>query len=96
MAILKGFPPSDYLFGPPEPEILFKLMESRVKYEPGRYVWRNKDHDEIVVVTEYLGKGSDGREYARVEGTTTGIPLDELTKERSVPSSRRPQPKRLF
>ena len=96
MAILKGFPSSNWLFGPPPPELIQKMREYRVKFEPGKYIWRAKSDDKIVVVTEYLGKGSDGRDYVRIEGSATGIPLDELTKERSVQSSRKPRPKRLF
>lgn len=41
-------------------------------------VWKNKDHDEPVVVTGSLGKGPDGREYLSIEGSATGIPADEV------------------
>lgn len=44
----------------------------------GGATWSNKDNDSPVNVTGYWGKGTDGREYVSVEGSTTGIPLDEL------------------
>jgi len=43
----------------------------------GQAVWRNKDVDQPVVVVGYLG-WRDGRHFIRVEGSTTGIPLDEV------------------
>lgn len=64
---------------------------------PGPYIWRAKDVDYPVNVLEFLGKGPDGREYARVEGTTTAVPVDELQKEKRVESlSSKPPRRRLF
>jgi len=42
-------------------------------------VWHSKSGDHIVTVTGYLGKGSDGRNYASILNSPTGIPLDELS-----------------
>ena len=47
---------------------------------PGRYIWHTQDSDTPVTVIRTLGKGSDGRTYVQIEGTSTGIPADELTK----------------
>jgi hypothetical protein len=43
---------------------------------PGNYVWRKRDGDYPITVTESLGI-VDGREYVKVEGSSTGIPFDE-------------------
>lgn len=64
---------------------------------PGPYIWRTKDTDYPVTVEEFLGKGPDGREYARIAGTNTAVPVDELQKEKSVKSiSKKPATRRLF
>lgn len=64
---------------------------------PGPYIWRTKDSDYPVTVLEFLGKGSDGRDYAKIAGTTTAVPVDELQKEKSVESiSSKPPRRRLF
>lgn len=41
-------------------------------------VWQNKDHDAPVVITDYYGQYGTGTHYVRVEGSNTGIPLDEI------------------
>ena len=41
-------------------------------------IWQTKGVDYVVVVLEYLGKGNDGRRYVSIEGSSAGIPLDEL------------------
>lgn len=70
---------------------------------PGSYIWRSKNVDYPVNVLEFLGKGSDGREYAKIEGTTTAVPVDELIvveiqiqKERCIELSSKPPKRRLF
>lgn len=59
-----------------EPTITTEPEESP---KTGPAIWRNKDSDTPVTVTGYLGEGPDGRTYVSVEGSQTGIPLDEIT-----------------
>lgn len=49
---------------------------------PIEAIWRNQDADQPVKITGYLGTGPDGREYVSIEGSETGVPLDEI----NVPS----------
>lgn len=64
---------------------------------PGQYIWRTKDADYPVTVVEFLGRGPDGREYAKINGSNTAIPVDELRKEKTVTSiSKKPPAKRLL
>lgn len=58
-----------------EPAIAAEREESP---RTGPAIWRNKDSDTPVTVTGYLGPGPDGREYVSIEGSNTGIPLDEI------------------
>lgn len=44
----------------------------------GSATWKAKDADYPINVTGYLGRASDGREYVSVEGSTVGVPLDEI------------------
>jgi len=44
----------------------------------GRANWANRDNNQPVTVTGYLGKGSDGREYVSTEEFSGGTPLDEI------------------
>ena len=41
-------------------------------------IWVSGGGDRRVRVLRLLGRGPDGRDYVRVAGTATGIPLDEL------------------
>jgi protein phosphatase PTC1 len=41
-------------------------------------IWRNNEYDEPVKITGYLGTDTAGREYVSIEGSSTGIPLDEI------------------
>lgn len=43
-----------------------------------KYIWMNKESDQIVTVVAELGIGTDGRRYVKIEGSNTGIPFDEL------------------
>jgi hypothetical protein len=45
-----------------------------------KYIWKNKDHDQIIEVEGILGRGPDDRVYLKVKGTETGIPLDECVE----------------
>jgi hypothetical protein len=69
-------------------------------FEPGEYVWKNKDTDIPVMVTAFLGKGPDGRDYVQIEGSTTGVPWDECTKKevkksKLISYSKRPKRSRI-
>lgn len=44
----------------------------------GAATWKTKDEDRPINITGYLGKGPDGRDYVSIEGSTTGVPLDEI------------------
>ncbi len=58
-------------------------------WEPGWYLWRNKDSNVRVFVTGYLGLGSDGKHYMAVDGSVTGIPFDQLVKTKKKKKNRR-------
>lgn len=60
---VEGFPKSD------------RIPTDQVRL--GKATWKNADHDEPVMVTGYLGE-YNGRKYASIEGSTTGVPLDEI------------------
>lgn len=64
--------------------------------KPGKYVWRNKDHDQIVEVEGVLGEGPDGKIYLKIKESTAGIPLDECTPVKNVSKSTKPANSRLF
>ena len=55
--------------------------------KPGKYIWRKRDGDYPVTVLESFGV-MDGREYVRVEGSSTGIPFDECIPEIEVRMSK--------
>lgn len=40
-------------------------------------IWNCNGHDHHVTIISYLGE-VDGREYVSIEGSKTGVPLDEL------------------
>ncbi len=46
--------------------------------QTGPAIWRNKDHDQPIVITGDAGIGVDGRRYVSIEGFGTFIPLDEI------------------
>jgi hypothetical protein len=52
-----------------------------------KYIWKNKDHDQVIEVGGVLGRGPDNRVYLKVSGSSTGIPLDECLE---LPSSSKP------
>ena len=41
-------------------------------------IWHANGKDRPVVVLRYLGESHDGRKYVSVQGSQTGLPLDEL------------------
>jgi hypothetical protein len=47
----------------------------------GSAIWHNKDVDQPIRVTGDYGKGADGRQYATIEGSAAGVPLDEIEYE---------------
>lgn len=68
--------------------------------ELGKYIWKTNGMDYPVTIVEFLGKGSDGRGYARVLDSNTAVPIDELclplTQKEIKSTSKKPIPKRLF
>jgi len=46
--------------------------------QPRPAIWRNKEHDQPVRAVSELGQGSDGKNYVKIEGSETGVPIDEL------------------
>lgn len=54
--------------------------------QPGSYTWRTKDADYPVTVLEFLGKGPDGREYAKIEESLSAVPVDELIAKKVLKS----------
>jgi len=64
-------------------------------FKPGEYIWRAKDHDQLVVVEAVLGE-VEGRIYVKIEGSNTGIPFDECKPVKNVSNSRKPTSSKLF
>jgi hypothetical protein len=64
--------------------------------KPGKYVWRNNDHDQIVEVEGVLGEGSDGKIYLKIKESTAGVPLDQCTPVKNISKSTKPANSRLF
>ena len=71
----------------------------------GKYIWKANGVDYPVTVVKFLGKGPDGREYARVLDSNSAVPVDELcllsvdvalTQKEIKSTSKKPLPKRLF
>lgn len=58
-----------------------ELTPSQEQPIAGKYVWRAKDVDLPVKVTGSLGRDSNGRTYVAVEGSGSGVPLDELIRQ---------------
>lgn len=52
-------------------------MAAQPSVRLGPATWRNKDGDHPVMVTGSLGK-RNGRDYVSVEGSDSGVPLDEI------------------
>ena len=48
--------------------------------KPGDYIWKTPNDHRPVKVIKVLGVGKDGKTYVQVEGSTAGIPSDELHK----------------
>lgn len=63
--------------------------------KPGEYIWRAKDHDQLVVVLGILGE-VNGRIYVRIEGSNTGIPFDECRPVKPANKSIKPPSSKLF
>jgi len=51
-------------------------------------VWKGPDADQPIKIEKTLGT-KDGRTYVKVEGSNTGIPLDEITVDAPKPSGTR-------
>lgn len=67
-----------------------------IKIETGKYLWKTKDVDMPVTVIGLFGTDANGKVYVKILESDSGIPLDELKKEKNVSNSRKPQPKRLI
>jgi hypothetical protein len=63
--------------------------------KPGQYIWRAKDHDQLVVVEAVLGE-VEGRIYVKIQGSNTGIPFDECRPVKPANKSIKPPPSKLF
>lgn len=48
------------------------------EFRTGEAIWKNKDVDQPINVIEDLGTGPDGKHYVKVEGSESGIPIDEI------------------
>jgi hypothetical protein len=57
-------------------------MKDANKIKPGKYIWISKDTDYPVIVIKCMGQGPDGRFYAKIAGSSTAIPIDELKREK--------------
>ena len=55
-------------------------------HRTGPAIWRTKDTDEPITVTGYLGE-HDGRHYYRIDGSTTGVPVDDVAWPDEPPPS---------
>jgi len=47
----------------------------------GEAIWHNGEGDQPVTITADLGTGTDGRCYVKVEGSSAGVPFDEIECE---------------
>lgn len=56
-------------------------------FQKGEAIWRNKDTDMPVEITEYLGE-RDGRHYVKTKNSEGGIPLDEIVYPKVAGESR--------
>lgn len=48
------------------------------EFRTGSALWKNAESDQPVDVTGYAGSDDAGRHYVNIEGSSTGVPLDEL------------------
>ncbi|HEX8843070.1 MAG TPA: bifunctional DNA primase/polymerase [Pyrinomonadaceae bacterium] len=64
---------------------------AEVTFEPRAAIWRNKDHDQPVMVTGELGE-KDGQIFYAIEGSNSGIPESELEfEDESQPTPKCPR-----
>lgn len=63
--------------------------------KPGQYIWRAKDHDQLVVVEGVMGE-VQGRIYVKIQGSNTGIPFDECRPIKPANKSIKPPRTKLF
>jgi hypothetical protein len=78
---LASTPTSDSPSTPPCTLILDNDAAKNKRVKVGPAIWRNAKHDLPVIVTGEAGIGSDGRCYATIEGSSMGVPADELVFE---------------
>jgi hypothetical protein len=76
----------------------FKNIDDAINVQPAKQItgpkteegvnaiWKNKDFDQPVKVVRDLGIGPDGRRYVQVQGSNTGIPIDEIQFKDIKPS----------
>jgi putative DNA primase/helicase len=61
------------------------LSESKARADQkpklGAAIWRNGENDQPVTVVADLGTGTDGRRYVSIQGSSAGVPLDEIQYE---------------
>lgn len=62
---------------PPMPVEASVEGAGQTQIRTGQATWKTKDDDRPVNVTGYYGE-MDGRQFVTIEGSTTGVPLDEL------------------
>ncbi len=53
-----------------------KIEEEKVKLGPA--TWHNKEVNQPIIVTGVKGWGVDGKLYVSIEGSSTGVPFDEI------------------
>lgn len=66
--------------GEPVTAEMVKEAAEPYNFQTGKAVWQHGDYSQPVNVVKYLGK-YNGRDYVQVEGTNTGVPMDEITYE---------------
>jgi len=81
---------------------LLKQYRSGVKTEPVEFAgpgslvqpvsatWKAAEGDIPVKITDYKGKGPDGKDYFGIEGSETGIPMDDLDFGGAAPKIKTP------
>lgn len=63
------------------------------EFRVGDAIWKNKDVDQPINIIEDLGTGPDGRHYVKIEGSSSGIPLDEIEYKPKVKTTPLGKPK---
>jgi hypothetical protein len=53
-------------------------------FRTGKAKWKNKDYDMDINVTGDLGVDQNGRRFVSIEGSASGVPLDEVAYESSA------------